>query len=50
MGEYKYIYLGAFLILVGGWQTLFEKDERYGILFGLSFQMLLRGMDFVWTL
>ena len=27
MGEYKYIYLGAFLILGGGWQTLFEKDE-----------------------
>jgi len=27
MGEHKYIYLGAFLILGGKWQTLFEKDE-----------------------
>ena len=27
MGELKFIYLGAFLVLLGGWQTLFEKDE-----------------------
>ena len=27
MGELKFIYLGAFLFLLGGWQTLFEKDE-----------------------
>ena len=36
LGELKFIYLGALLILLGGLQTLFEKDEWYGILFGLS--------------
>ena len=34
--ELKFIYLEAFLILLGGLQTLFEKDERYGIFFGIS--------------
>ena len=27
MGELKFIYLGAFLFIPGGWQTSFEKDE-----------------------